>query len=98
MARKYNYSRTRKGAGSDETFSVDGCDSFNEAVKMVDEGIYRYDLLKKEQEEREEKEVKAEPVPGPEKEEKNEEDTVPNIPREDTVPNTPPKRTKSFTK
>jgi len=43
MAKKYNYSLKR----GDETFSIDGCDSFDEAVHLLEKGIYQFDAEKR---------------------------------------------------
>lgn len=40
MAKKYNFSRTL----GDETFTVEGCDSFDEARKVVDKAVYERQL------------------------------------------------------
>lgn len=40
MAKKYNISITQ----GNHTFEVEGCDSFDEALKLVNKGIYDFNL------------------------------------------------------
>ncbi len=71
--RKYNFSRK---VGND-TFIVEGCDSFDEAVKSVEQGIYRHELAVKQ---REEEAAKKEETPEP---------AAPEAPKEPEAPTTP---------
>ena len=46
MARKYGVSVTLKNAGQfgSETFTIEGCDSFDEALKDVNKAVYNRSL------------------------------------------------------
>lgn len=49
MAGKYNYSLERVNMyGQKEVFAVTGCDSFDEAIKMVTKGVYERKLAEDE--------------------------------------------------
>ncbi len=60
---KYNYSIERRNAlNQRETFQVVNCDSFDEAIKAVEKGVYERELKEKEKEK--EKQIKV-PPPNP---------------------------------
>lgn len=40
MSKRYTYSRSIKTQEGEETFTADQFDSFDEAIKIVDKGIY----------------------------------------------------------
>jgi len=49
MARKFNFSiqRVDQRTNRFETVGVEGCDSFDEAIKLVERGVYERELAEK---------------------------------------------------
>lgn len=45
MAAKYNFSIERKGIKGRETFQVIGCDSFDEAIRIVEKGVHDREIF-----------------------------------------------------
>ena len=60
MTAKYNFSIKRQGEKGEETFQVINCDSFDEAIKIVEKGVYDREL--KEQQEQNKQSTTLNPV------------------------------------